>query len=273
MIAAWYGISKKWAFSEAQPFPCKNATAQSRVDTAVFGASHLHEPAANFDPEGILSSVLTAPVSIILGNYFKRAMVAVTTYLTGLRQPRATLFPVLNTGASTHHLSTTTEALLPIAGGVATALAFAGLSAGLLTKLAPYPTPASKALWTPAFVGQTTAYSIGYWAISDVLVALTRIESLPAFVKKGLTAVVDRLESLGRMSLEGYILQVAAQVLFSLGGDSSVWSYGRSALEAVGLSSKWAGFGVSVALSVGILEAIRPLERKGWTVRKTLELR
>lgn len=267
LLAVWYGVSKQWAHAPQQPFACTHATAQSRIDSAVLGASHLHQPESRFDPEGILGSVLTAPVSILLGSYFKRAMVAATTYLTGLRQPRATLFPILNTGASAHPLSQTASAVLPALGAFGTALAFAGVSSGVLTYLAPYATPASKALWTPSFVGQTTAYSIAYWAASDVLVALTRFEEVPSKIRAGAEFIVDRLETLGRMSLEGYLLSVVGSVLFTAGGESSVWSYAIRALEAVGVSGKWAGVGVSLALSVGILEAVRPLEKKGWKIR------
>lgn len=267
LVAAWYGISKQYALSPDQPFACTHATAQSRIDCATFGASHLHQPSSRFDPEGLLGSVLTAPVSVMLGSYFKRGMVAATTYLTGLRQPRATLFPVQNSGASAHSLGPLAESARGTLGAVASALAMAGLASGVLTYLTPYPTPASKALWTPVFVGQTTAISIGYWAVSDVLVALTRFEQVPFTVRKALSVLVDRIECLGRMSLEGYLISCVAQVLLQTRGESSVWAFARAGFEAIGVSRTWSGVGVSLLLSVGIMEVVRPMERRGWRIR------
>lgn len=268
LVGLWYLVSRRFSLTPDRPFVCGAVTAQSRLDVKVFGASHLHQPAERFDPEGLLGSLLTSPVSILLGRLFRQSLIAVNSYVTGLRQPRASMFPPSNPKADVSSLPPLVGRCLPHLAAAGTAIAFAQLTSGVLGRLAPYPTPESKALWTPRFVGRTTAWSIGYWAFSDVLVALTRLDGLHPKLKRLLDGVVDRVETLGRMSLEGYLVSCLGQALLQAGGSSSAWSTARSALEAIGASTSVAGVTVSLAFGFAVVELVGELERRRLVIFK-----
>jgi len=161
-----------------RPLTPLHASSQAWLDRLVFGAAHLHQPAPGFDPEGLLPSLLTVPISGLLGSY--------------LAQPVPQSFVAIKIH---------TAQLLAL-----------GILGSLLTGL--LPSPASKVLWTPTYVGQTTATSVLYWSLSKALVSLPSSSTLDP--------VISALEILGQRSLEIYLISASASFALDKLG---TWGY------------------------------------------------
>ncbi|EGG07100.1 uncharacterized protein MELLADRAFT_77684 [Melampsora larici-populina 98AG31] len=117
-----------------RPFDPPGQSTQALLDCLVFGRNHLYDSVDGFDPEGLLGSLLMAPVSLILG---RQAYAIAHHYI----QPRLSFSILPNLGL------------------------FISLT-GLLPQIR---VPISKNHWTPTFVGLTTATSLVYWGTASIL--------------------------------------------------------------------------------------------------------
>ncbi|KAG0151268.1 hypothetical protein CROQUDRAFT_36966 [Cronartium quercuum f. sp. fusiforme G11] len=61
LIALWHLLAS------SRPLDPPGVSTQAVIDRAAFGTEHLYDRVTGFDPEGLLGSFLTAPVSLILG--------------------------------------------------------------------------------------------------------------------------------------------------------------------------------------------------------------
>ncbi|PLW08302.1 hypothetical protein PCANC_11408 [Puccinia coronata f. sp. avenae] len=121
-----------------RPLTPLHHSSQAWLDRVVFGTAHLHQPDPGFDPEGLLASLLTVPISALLGTY--------------LAAPLRRMHSV--------------SLINPL--GITQLLALGILGSSLTGLL---PSPASKLLWTPTYVAQTAATSVLYWSFSTALVS------------------------------------------------------------------------------------------------------
>lgn len=128
LTAFWYLLTS------IRPLDPPGQSTQALLDCLVFGGNHLYDSVDGFDPEGLLGSLLMAPVSLILG---RQAYSIVHHYI----QPRLSFSILPNLGL------------------------FLSLT-GLLPNIRM---PISKNYWTPTFVGLTTATSLVYWGTASVL--------------------------------------------------------------------------------------------------------
>lgn len=125
-------FSEKESYEPSDPFANPQLSAQTQIDTEVFGAHRLYQ-AAN-DPEGILT-VLTSSITMWSGAKFIHY-------------------------TSSHNLSP----------GSTAALGLVSICAGYgLAKLLPKHFPLSKRFWTPSFVFVTSGTSAIKYAVGSVL--------------------------------------------------------------------------------------------------------
>lgn len=116
---------------------------QAILDRHLFGKTHLHDPISGFDPEGLLGSLLTAPVSMILGGEIYDLMMRSDDINRFTPQLSWSLVSKISTWI---YIFTTSI-------------------------------PASKIHWTPRFVGLTTFTSLAYWFIATQLLHFQSIAS------------------------------------------------------------------------------------------------
>lgn len=182
---AWYLISR---LRSLEPL---GSNSQSWLDQKLLGSSHLHNPTIGFDPEGMLASFLTVPISSLVASYLARPYPSLATMETGQ-------------------------------------LAALGLLGALLTGVIPSPT--TKILWTPTYVGQTTSISLIYWSLARALAS--RKHPITLWISKA-------LEVLGRRSLEIYVISACcSQALVRIGTWDSMLKVIDQLLAVLGIPNE-----------------------------------
>ncbi|KAI7947003.1 hypothetical protein MJO29_011530 [Puccinia striiformis f. sp. tritici] len=223
ILPAILGLSW-YMVSRLRPFEPVHLSSQAWLDQRVYGPSHLYESVHGFDPEGILPAFLTVPISGLLGRY--------------LACPFDTFFTI----------GTAQLAGLGILGS---------LLAGLL------PSPASKLLWTPTYVGQTTATSLLYWSLSKALV------SCPNRVTR---AISSAFEMLGQRSLEVYLISAGVALgLEGIGIWDVIYQLINNLLIPMGFHDDHqrnvlVGFARSSLLGISMIPLAKLMIRLGWKI-------
>jgi predicted acyltransferase len=223
ILPAILGLSW-YMVSLLRPFHPLHLSAQAWLDQRIFGPSHLYEPAPGFDPEGILAALLTVPISSLLGSYLARPIQNLATIET------------------------------PQLIGL-------GILGSLLTGL--LPSPASKLLWTTTYVGQTTATSLLYWAISRALVSLPNRLTL---------IMSSALEMLGQRSLEIYLISASVPLaLTRIGTWDRISHLMNNLLTLIGFKDDHnrdilVGIARSSLLGISMIPFAKLLIHLGWKV-------
>ncbi|CAH7673092.1 hypothetical protein BY996DRAFT_6412318 [Phakopsora pachyrhizi] len=213
------------------------SSTQSKLDCLVFGRNHLYDPANGFDPEGLLGSLLSAPISILMGRY-------VAAYFS-----------------SSPSLSTTDKQVLDQPARIISL----GVLGCLLTGL--FPSPSSKSYWTPTFIGQSTSLSMIYYSLSQ---ALTKFQSSSVLVK-----VFENLgkRSLEIFFLSSFVSQLVRDggtfknILFKTIGEYDHRDFiFKKIIDRLNFSDVQVGFLRSSLICLGMIPSSYLMVRFGWKI-------
>jgi len=227
----WWYCSIQYYNPECHPgqgvekwFSPPNCTAQTRLDLWTFESKHLYAP--DYDPEGLLSTLTTAAITVCAGILISYMSLIsgtlISTYLVPLHHKHC-----IAPGCTTH-----SRLIFYLIFLIVCFILIRPLPALLQLVL-----PMSKPLWTPPFVLQTTGITLLSWLLASFI---DIFPSLPG------TKVI---EAMGRRSLEVYL---AAEILqeFAMypgkrrGGGS--WEQVVRALVHLGIPRAWICLCVSV---------------------------
>ncbi|POV97864.1 hypothetical protein PSHT_14338 [Puccinia striiformis] len=140
-------------------------------------------------------------------------------------------------------------------------LAGLGILGSLLAGL--LPSPASKLLWTPTYVGQTTATSLLYWSLSKALV------SCPNRVTRAISLA---FEMLGQRSLEVYLISAGVALgLEGIGTWGVIYQLINNLLIPMGFHDDHqrnvlVGFARSSLLGISMIPLAKLMIRLGWKI-------
>jgi predicted acyltransferase len=192
-------------------FSPARCTAQSRIDFSVFGAHHMYSP--SYDPEGLLSTVTTAAVTVCAGTYLptlSNVGTLMSTYLLPLQQK--------------YCISSPTRSRLIFYSVIAFASCILIYPLPLL-----FPLPLSKPLWTPPFLLQTIGISLLSWLLASLVDVYPSLKISP-------------LEAMGRRSLEVYLAAEILQEFAMYPGkrtSGSLWEGIVKLVMDFGVSRRW----------------------------------
>jgi hypothetical protein len=238
------GGVEKW-FSPAK------CTAQTRIDLVVFEERHMY--ASDYDPEGLLSTITTAAVTVCAGTQ------SLLIELFGILIFVGTL---LSTYLVPLHQK---YCISPDSSTIRTRITFY-LTTLLTTLLLIYPLPSllsiwlpmSKPLWTPPFLFQTTGITILSWLLASF------IDIYPSL--RG----TQLLEMMGKRSLEVYLAAEILQEFVMYPGKrhgGGMWEGLVRGVEKVGIGRSWSCFLVSFGWA-GIFAGFGwILDRLGWRIK------
>ncbi|KAH9816857.1 hypothetical protein DFH28DRAFT_1025179 [Melampsora americana] len=183
-----------------RPLDPPGQSTQAVLDCVVFGRNHLYDSVDGFDPEGLLGSLLVAPVSLILG---RQAYAIAHHYI----QP---------------HLS------LSVLSNMALCVSLTGL-------LPKVRVPISKNFWTPTFVGLTTVTSLAYWGTASILSRFRSTRSLAKIGRCSLEVYLISTFLHGVLGESGIWEKVANFTINSLGVSDQIAYIANSCILGFGM--------------------------------------
>jgi predicted acyltransferase len=263
MAGTWWWICIRFSRNPTSPFAFPGDTAQAFIDEKIFRAKHLYNPGIPFDPEGMLGSLLTAPISILLGIYFARWINRGPWFYFSTMASAASKPLELKLNVWSQTLFTAWVFYKPIT---------------FFLKRIPggaNGTPVMKELWTPPFVTKMYGISLLGWVGCDMLQyfrerAEAKLEARRKLWEKALINFTRRVETFGKNSMTNYfvhtLLILALKSKLGRGTTKSIWSLGNDGLQKLGLRERWRAFILSAITTWLAMEIT--LQMKNWSNKK-----